>query len=58
VKGLKRTKIKPLNYSQVVQQGPEENPLPFYSVLRTLSESIPQGNQSHRWERFSSKISF
>jgi hypothetical protein len=31
VEGLKKTKVKPLNYSQVtvVQQGPEENPLTF-----------------------------
>jgi hypothetical protein len=31
----KRTKVKPLNYSQVtiVQQGPEENPLPFLHHL-------------------------
>jgi hypothetical protein len=29
VEGLKRAKVKPLNYSQVtvVQQGPDENPL-------------------------------
>jgi hypothetical protein len=33
VEGLKRAKVKPLNYSQVteVQQGPEENPLTFLS---------------------------
>jgi hypothetical protein len=31
VEGLKRTKVKPLNYSQVttVQQGLEETPLTF-----------------------------
>jgi hypothetical protein len=30
VEGLKRAKVKPLNYSQVtVVQGPEENPLMF-----------------------------
>jgi hypothetical protein len=36
VKGLERTKVKPLNYSQVtiVQQGPEENPLPFLHHLK------------------------
>jgi hypothetical protein len=35
-----------------------KTPLPFYSILRTLSESIPQWTQSHKWERFSSKINF
>jgi hypothetical protein len=36
VEGLKRTKVKPLNYSQVtaVQQGPEENPLTFLQHLK------------------------
>jgi hypothetical protein len=36
VKGLKRTKVKPLNYSQVtvVQQGLEENPLTFLQRLK------------------------
>jgi hypothetical protein len=60
VEGLKRTKVKPLNESQVtvVQQGPEENPLPFCSILRMLSENMQQETQSHRWERFSSKINF
>jgi hypothetical protein len=38
VEELKRAKVKTLNYSQVtaVQQDPDENPLPFYSVLRML----------------------
>jgi hypothetical protein len=36
VEGLKKTKVKPLNYSQVtvVQQGPEENPLTFLQHLK------------------------
>jgi hypothetical protein len=36
VEGLKRTKVKPLNYSQVtvVQQGPEENPITFLQHLK------------------------
>jgi hypothetical protein len=36
VEGLKRTKVKPLNYSQVtvVQQGPEENSLTFLQHLK------------------------
>jgi hypothetical protein len=36
VEGLKRAKVKPLNYSQVtvVQQGPEENPLTFLQHLK------------------------
>jgi hypothetical protein len=60
VEGLKRNKVKLLNYSQVtvVQQGPKENPLTFLQHLLILSESIPQWTQSHRWERFSSKINF
>jgi hypothetical protein len=34
--GLKRAKVKPLNYSQVtvVQQGPEENPFTFLQHLK------------------------
>jgi hypothetical protein len=60
VEGLKRAKVKPLNYSlvTVIQQGLEENPLPFCSILRTLSESIPHWTQSYRWERLSSKTNF
>jgi hypothetical protein len=68
MEGLKRTKVKPLNYFQVTvgQQGldgknktnKQKKTLPFYSILRTLSESIPKWTQSHRWERFSSKINF
>jgi hypothetical protein len=54
VEGLKRAKVKPLNYSQVTSvQGPDKTPLPFYSLLRMLSKSIPQWTQSHRWGRFS-----
>jgi hypothetical protein len=36
VEGLKRAKVKPLNYSQVtvVQQGSEENPLTFLQCLK------------------------
>jgi hypothetical protein len=36
VEGLKRAKVKPLNYSQVtvVQQCPEENPLTFLQYLK------------------------
>jgi hypothetical protein len=36
VEGLKRSKVKPLNYSQVivVQQGPDENPLTFLQCLK------------------------
>jgi hypothetical protein len=36
VEGLKRAKVKPLNYSWVtlVQQGPEENPLTFLQCLK------------------------
>jgi hypothetical protein len=36
VEGLKRAKVKPLNYSQVtvVQQGPDENPLTFLKHLK------------------------
>jgi hypothetical protein len=36
VEGLKRAKVKPLNYFQmtVVQQGPEENPLTFLQHLK------------------------
>jgi hypothetical protein len=36
VEGLKRAKVKPLNYSQVsvVQQGPDENPLTFLQHLK------------------------
>jgi hypothetical protein len=39
VEGLKRAKVKPLNYSQVivVQQSSEENPLTF---LQCLKDSI------------------
>jgi hypothetical protein len=38
VEGLKRAKVKPLNYSQVtvVQQGPEENPLTFLQHLKNV----------------------
>jgi hypothetical protein len=48
VEGLKRAKVKPLNYSQVtvVQQGLKKTPLPFYSVLRMLSKTIPQWTES------------
>jgi hypothetical protein len=36
VEGLKRAKVEPLNYSQVivVQQGPEENPFTFLQHLK------------------------
>jgi hypothetical protein len=36
VEGLKRAKVKPVNYSQVtaVQQGPGENPLTFLQCLK------------------------
>jgi hypothetical protein len=36
VEGLKRAKVKPLNYSQVavVQQGPEENLLTFLQHIK------------------------
>jgi hypothetical protein len=35
VKGLKRAKVKPPNYSQVtVVQGPNENPLTFLQCLK------------------------
>jgi hypothetical protein len=36
VEGLKRAKVKALNYSQVtvVQQGPDENPLTFLQCLK------------------------
>jgi hypothetical protein len=36
VEGLKRAKVKPLNYFQVtvVQQGPDENPLTFLQRLK------------------------
>jgi hypothetical protein len=36
VEGLKRAKVKPLNYSLVttVQQGPDENPLTFLQCLK------------------------
>jgi hypothetical protein len=39
VEGLKRAKVKPLNYSQVtvVQQDPEENPL---TSLQHLEDAI------------------
>jgi hypothetical protein len=39
VEGLKRAKVKPLNYSQVtvVQQGPEGNPL---TLLQSLKDAI------------------
>jgi hypothetical protein len=42
VEGLKRAKVKPLNYSQVtVVQGPDENPLTF---LQCLKDSIRKHN--------------
>jgi hypothetical protein len=36
VEGLKRAKVKPLNYSQVtvIPQGPDENPLTFLQHLK------------------------
>jgi hypothetical protein len=36
VEGLKRAKVKPLNYSQVttVQQGPDESPSAFLQLLK------------------------
>jgi hypothetical protein len=36
LEGIKRAKVKPLNYSQVtvVQQGPEESPLTFLQHLK------------------------
>jgi hypothetical protein len=36
VEGLKRAKVKPLNYSQVttVQQGPDESPSAFLQCLK------------------------
>jgi hypothetical protein len=36
VEGLKRAKVKPLNYSQVtvVKQGPDEKPLTFLQCLK------------------------
>jgi hypothetical protein len=36
VGGLKRTKVKPLNYSQVtvVQEGPDKTPLTFLQHLK------------------------
>jgi hypothetical protein len=59
VEGLKRAKVKPLNYSQVTEvQGPDENPLTFLQHLKDAIKNIPQWIQSHRWERFSSKINF
>jgi hypothetical protein len=44
VEGLKRAKVKPLNYSQVtsVQQGLMNLPLLFYSILKTQFKNIPQ----------------
>jgi hypothetical protein len=37
VEGLKRAKVKPLNYSQMtVVQGPEENPLTFLQHLKDI----------------------
>jgi hypothetical protein len=61
IAGLKRAKVKPLNYSQVivVQQGPEENPLTFLQHLKkAIQKHTTQWTQRHRWERFSSKINF
>jgi hypothetical protein len=36
IEGLKRAKVKPLNYSQVtvLQQGPDENPLTFLQHIK------------------------
>jgi hypothetical protein len=41
VKGLKRTKVKLLNYSQVtvVQQGPDETPLTFLQHLKEATRN-------------------
>jgi hypothetical protein len=60
VEGLKRTKVKPLNSSQVtvVQQGPEENPLTFLQHLKDAIRKHATVDPDHRWERFSSKINF
>jgi hypothetical protein len=46
VEGLKKTKVKPLNYSQVtvVQQGPEENPLTFLQHLKDAIKKHTTGD--------------
>jgi hypothetical protein len=43
LEGLRRAKLKPLNYSQVmaVQQGPLETPEAFLQRLEMLYKSIP-----------------
>jgi hypothetical protein len=49
--GLKRAKIKPLNYSQVtvVQQDPDENPLTFLQFLKDAIQKHTTVNpESHR----------
>jgi hypothetical protein len=42
VEGLKRAKVKPLNYSQVtvIQQGPDENPLTFLQCLKDAIQKL------------------
>jgi hypothetical protein len=50
LEGLRRTKIKPLNYSQVmaVQQGPLKALGAFLQKLKDALQIIPTLYQSHR----------
>jgi hypothetical protein len=60
VEGLKRAKVKPLNYSQVtvVLQGPEENPLTFLQHLKDAIRKHTTVDPESQVGRFSSKINF
>jgi hypothetical protein len=58
--GTKRTKVKPLNYSQVttVQQAPDESPSAFLQCLKDTIQKHTTVDPDHRWGRFSSRIKF
>jgi hypothetical protein len=52
VEGLKKAKVKPLNYSQVtvVQQGLEENPLTFLQHLKNAIRKHTTGDPESQGE--------
>jgi hypothetical protein len=60
VEGLKRTNVKPLNYSQVntVQQGPDESPSAFLQHLKGAIQKHSTGDPESLWGKFSSRINF
>jgi hypothetical protein len=60
VEGLKRAKVKPLNYLQVttVQQGPDESPSAFLEHLKDAIQKYTTVDPESQVGRFSSRINF